>query len=320
MNLLMPMPVKSIIMPSKVLVVGAGGFIGRGISARLIDAGYEVYGASRTKPNLDYSGFTLGRSDTIENIEPGAYDSVVFSAGKLRPNSKVKSLINDVFPEAIEVIRFAELCESAGVKKFIMISSGGTIYGEGGGSKKVETDRLQPQSPYGYMHLLVDKGLSQIKARGKLQTVCMRVANVYGPGQNIVDGQGLIPAIRNCVIKGDAFGIRGDGTAVRDYIFIDDVAEAIRLVINAENVPLALNIGSSRGASINEVVSLFEKQINQMIKVTYNPAVGTEVKEIVLDNSLAREELGWAPQTSLELGLRKFIEKTPVEKKEVYND
>jgi len=135
-------------MPGKVLVVGAAGFMGRSISQRLIDEGYEVHGVSRVKPDLNFSGFTLGRSDTIKNID---------------------SLIGDVFPEAIEVLRFAELCEAADVSKFIMISSGGTIYGEGGGSKKVETDRLQPLSPYGYMHLLVDKGLCQINTRQKMR-------------------------------------------------------------------------------------------------------------------------------------------------------
>lgn len=307
-------------MPGKVLVVGAAGFMGRSISQRLIDEGYEVHGVSRVKPDLNFSGFTLGRSDTIKNIEPGRYDTVVFSAGKLRPNSKVDSLIGDVFPEAIEVLRFAELCEAAGVSKFIMISSGGTIYGEGGGSKKVETDRLQPLSPYGYMHLLVDKGLCQINTRQKMTTVCMRIANVYGPGQNIVDGQGLIPAIRNCVMKDAVFTIRGDGTSVRDYIFIDDVSEAIRLAIKADTLPLALNIGSSEGASVNDVLTLFQEQINQPIKIAYSPAGGTELKEIVLDNNLAQKALGWTPQTDLKTGLKRFLQENQLLKKEERND
>jgi len=306
----------SIKMGGKVLVVGASGFIGLSVSQKLIDDGYQVHGVARKRPDLNFSDFTQSRSSDITSLEENAYSAVIFSAGKLRPNSKVNSIIDDVFPEAMEVLRFAELCAAAGVEKFIMISSGGTIYGEGGGSKKVEGDSLQPQSPYGFMHLMVDKGLSQISSLTQMKTVCMRVANVYGPGQNIVDGQGLIPAIRNCVLNNADFNIRGDGTSVRDYIFIDDVTEALRLAIDADDLPLALNIGSSDGASVNQVLSLFENQIEQSINIKHSPAVGTEIKEIVLDNTLARNSLGWTPQISLEKGLQIFLRHSDLTRKE----
>lgn len=299
-------------MTRKSLVVGASGFIGRSLSKRLITEGVDVHGVARTKPDLPFADFTYSRSHQITELKKDEYDVVIFSAGKLRPSSKVNSLIEDVFPEAMEVLRFAEMCEAAGVKKFIMMSSGGTIYGEGGGSKKVETDSLRPISPYGFMHLMVDKGLSQIARRQKMQTICMRIANVYGPGQNTVDGQGLIPAIRNCVLANKDFTIRGDGTSVRDYVFIDDVVEAVWLALDIDDLPLAMNIGSSQAMSVNNVLSIFQGEIDKSIKITKSPAHSAELKEIVLDIDLAKTTLNWAPQIDLKQGLQIFLQHHPV--------
>lgn len=303
---------RDLIMSRRVLVVGASGFIGRSVSKTLIDKGFDVHGIARTQPDFPFFGFTHSRSHEVTELKDEAYDAVVFCAGRLRPSSKVDSLIEDVFPEAMEVLRFAEMCEAAGVSKFIMMSSGGTIYGEGGGAKKVETDCLKPVSPYGFMHLMVDKGLTQISLRKKMQTLCMRIANVYGPGQNTVEGQGLIPAIRNCVLAEKKFTIRGDGSSVRDYVFIDDVVEAIHLALNVERLPLVMNIGSSSGASVNEVISAFEAEIDKPIKITNVPAHKAEIKQIVLDNTLAQDVLGWVPQVSLKQGLQKYLQHHPV--------
>ena len=308
----MPRRSRDITMPRKVLVVGASGFIGRSVSKTLISEGFEIHGVARTQPDLNFADFTNSRSHEITELKSGEYDAVVYAAGKLRPSSKVDSLIKDVFPETMEVLRFAELCEAIGVKKFIMISSGGTIYGEGGGAKKIESDNLRPVSPYGYMHLMVDKGLSQISRRQNMQTVCLRIANVYGPGQNTVEGQGLIPAIRNCVVAEEVFTIRGDGTSVRDYVFIDDVVEAIRLTLGRENLPLAINIGSARGMSVNDVFSIFQEQIDKPIKVANIQAHSAELKEIVLDITLAQKTLGWTPKVELKQGVQSFLQHHPL--------
>lgn len=293
---------------SDILVVGAGGFIGKNLSIKLIRDGYRVWGLSKSRPDLDFSGFLEGYSSDITDFPGGLVDTVVFCAGSLRPNSKIESIVDGVLPEAAEALRFAELCNARGVQRFVMISSGGTIYGNSGSDIKKEDSALNPISPYGYMHLVIDHGLRQLQSISGMSTTCLRIANVYGPGQKIKDGQGIFPALLNTIAENGTFYVWGDGSSVRDYIFIDDVIAAIKSTIDfSGKLPPAINVGSASGTTVNQILDKTNELYPGRLKIKYKDARSVDVSKIVLDNTLALDILGWKSSVSLYEGIERFF-------------
>ena len=142
-----------------------------------------------------------------------------------------------------------------------------------------------------------------------IESVILRIANVYGPEQKKRHGQGLIPEVLNCLSTNRPVQVVGDGTTVRDYVFIDDVVDMIELTIAASKAANNIfNVGSGSGLTVNKVIEKIEKFSGMNAKRVKGPDRRSDTHFSVLDIGKAYRMLGWKPKTSFSEGLRRTIE------------
>jgi UDP-glucose 4-epimerase len=169
--------------------------------------------------------------------------------------------------------------------RLIYFSSGGTIYGAKKDAFFSERSLLAPISYYGQSKLLIEESIKFENRRSGLNYLILRPSNPYGIGQAIHAKQGLIAASIGNILNNKKITIWGDGSVVRDYIYIDDLIDAIVSIIKSGGDNEIYNIGSGKGYSINEVIDTLTKCIAKKIEVEYVDARSVDVPSVVLDTS-----------------------------------
>jgi UDP-glucose 4-epimerase len=300
---------------NKVLILGADGFIGSHIASSLVDEGYFVRafdlfrdGTSRNlgpfSDSLEmFSGDFLNRTDLKRSLQD--IDSVFHFVSLTTPGSSMNDPLIDIETNLKGSVIFFDECVQAGVKKVVFASSGGGIYGNQGKEKYSEEDRAEPVSPYAISKLAIERYLHYYRTHCGLDSVILRYSNPYGPSQNVVGTQGLIPIFMNRMKNGSAIEIFGDGGNVRDYIYIDDLVAATKMIFGSDNRDVVYNVGSGEGTDINQVVSIIEKVTGMEAKKNYLPKRDIDVRSVVLDIGRMRSEFGDIRLQSLESGIRK---------------
>ena len=185
-------------------------------------------------------------------------------------------------------------------------STGGAIYGEPEVIPCAEDTLPAPISPYGISKYAVEQYLNYYKTIHGLSCAVLRYSNVYGPRQNPDGEAGVVAIFCNRILSNSPCEIFGDGKQTRDYVYVEDVARANILSLNAKNV--ILNIGTEIETSVNDIVSKLKRVTNRDVQVVYGPRRSGEVDRIALEIKLAEEVLGWSPRVSLEDGLSKTWE------------
>ena len=294
-------------------IFGATGFLGRHLTYRLCERRSPVRAVSR---NFD-GEFNSSFRNLAEIVEADLYDSdsmisalqgletVVQLISTSNPSMKNDRIIEDITENVVSNVEFLQQCVSAQVKRFIFLSSGGTIYGPGAAIPTPEIHPTNPINSYGITKLMAEKYIQLFGHVDGLEYVILRVANPFGPGQTFRKGQGLVPAVIDRWKAGLPVKIYGNGDARRDYIFVKDVIEALEAAIDLEGSPqLVLNIGSGKSASINEVLDAIESVVGSELKREYIEARDTDVDVTCLDISQANKQLNWRPATEFADGLK----------------
>ena len=199
--------------------------------------------------------------------------------------------------------------------KVVFVSSGGAIYGNPASCPVQENANTSPLCSYGVVKLAIEKYLEMFESLYGLRSVTLRVANPFGPRQNPLGSQGVIAAILHKIHKHQPISVWGDGSVVRDFFYVEDLAEAIRVAALEETARGVFNIGSGVGVSLKELLNVVKAEIDVDFEISYEPGRTFDVKEIYLDIAKAKKKLGWEPQTSMSVGLRKtwdFIQSNPV--------
>jgi len=293
-------------------VYGADGFIGRHLVRYLAARGAPVRAVSR---KFDQA-FVSSVSGSVEFVE-GDLGQPLGMASSLQDVTTVVQLISssspglmndhavaDITENVVPHVQFLQNCLRAGVKRYIFLSSGGTVYGPDAPVPTPETCPTNPISSHGLTKLFVEKYIQMHGHVDGLEYVILRVANPYGPGQTYRKGQGLVPAIVDRWQKGLPIKVFGDGAARRDYIYIDDVIQAVDAAIHLEGEPrLVLNIGSGDARSVTEVIEAIEQAAGQTFAKEYVAARSTDVDVACLDISRATSVLGWSPKTGFRAGI-----------------
>jgi UDP-glucose 4-epimerase len=298
-------------------VYGADGFIGRHLMRRLIERGLPVRAVSR-RFERDFADEVEDLADLVaaDLSQPLAMASslqdvstVVQLMSSSSPGLKNDHAVADITENVVPHVEFLQNCLRAGVKRYIFLSSGGTVYGPGAPVPTPETAPTNPISSHGLTKLFVEKYIQMHGHVDGLEYIILRVANPFGPGQTFRKGQGLVPAIIERWQKGQPVRIFGDGAARRDYIFISDVIDAIEAAITVRGTPRhILNIGSGETRSVNEVVEAIESAGGITMAREYVAARSTDVDVACLDISQARAVLGWAPRTDFRQGMKQTVE------------
>jgi UDP-glucose 4-epimerase len=151
----------------------------------------------------------------------------------------------------------------------------------------------------------VEKYLGLFDHLHGLDYTALRISNPYGPYQDPGGQQGAVPVFLHRLRTGHPVTIWGDGSVVRDYLYISDLVEALKQVAEAETQQKVFNVGSGQGISLNELVALIAEVTGERPVVEYVPGRALDVPANVLDVAWAREELGWSPTTELAEGIER---------------
>lgn len=301
----------------KILILGADGFLGSNLAKSLLaDKGCEIRafdlfkdGISRNLVGLEkkleiFPGNFLNRSDLKKALED--IDIVFHYISLTTPGSSMKDPLIDVETNIKGTIVLLEECVKAKVKKIIFSSSGGAIYGNQEKDKLNEDDPQNPISPYAISKLAIEKYLEYYRINRGLDYLILRYSNPYGPGQNVVGSQGIIPIFLNLARQGKEITVFGDGKNVRDYIFIDDAIENTKKLAFKQNAKYRVyNIGKGEGATIDEVVEAIQRATGKKLKIKKMPARSIDVRKIMLDTSRAEEEIKYLRGVNLDDGIKR---------------
>jgi UDP-glucose 4-epimerase len=296
------------------LVLGAGGFIGSALCRALVQTGARVHGFGRRQAfadSLPPMRFTAGEfSDRAALALAVDGAEIVFHLlGGTNPEVSNKDPIADLQINTVASVQLLELCRAAGVHKIVFVSSGGTVYGRQMVVPIPETASTEPISAYGINKLMVEKYLHLYAYLGGPKAISLRVANPYGPFQSPFRRQGLVAALIEAVLAGATIEIWGDGQVVRDFLYVEDVADALLLAAIYDGPETVLNVGSGVGRSVRDVAKsiciILGRPENDF---AYKQARQGDVAANVLDVTRIKAALHWSAGTAWEEGVLRTAE------------
>ena len=295
-----------------ILIFGGGGFIGSAISDRLLlDShrlrifdrpsvpAYRNFGSGEIVEWV--TGDIMSAGDVSKAME--GIDVVLHLVSTTLPQNSNEDPIFDVKTNLVASLQILTEMEKQNIQKIIFISSGGTVYGNPIYCPIDENHPTNPTVSYGIIKLTIEKYLMLYENLYGIKSITLRVANPFGERQRLETAQGAVGVFLNKAIRNEPITIWGDGSVVRDFIYISDVADAFAKAIYYTGPKNVFNISSGQGTSINALIDLIEEILPQTIQRNYLSARPYDVPLSVLDNSLAGYELGWSPQIDLRAGL-----------------
>ncbi|MBN1596551.1 NAD-dependent epimerase/dehydratase family protein [candidate division FCPU426 bacterium] len=299
----------------RILVTGGAGFIASNVADAYVQAGHEV----AVVDNLS-SGFR-------ENINPKArfYEQDI-------ADPKVLDIFADFKPEVLNHhaaqisvplsvddprgdarvnvmgwLNLLEGCRAHGIKRVLYVSSGGVVYGDPEQLPADETFPIRPESPYGIAKATGEHYLHFYSRQADFTYVTFRYGNVYGPRQVPHGEAGVVSIFIQSLMAGKAPTIFGDGSCIRDYVFVGDVVRANVLALGkGENV--AVNIGTGIPTDVNQVYQAVQAAMKNQTPALSGPARRGDLKAIYLNASLAEKILGWKPEVRFMDGVKKTYE------------
>ncbi len=302
---------------ARVLVLGGGGFIGSNLCENLLENGHQVRILGRPNLQMFWSPETLekieiffGDLTNTEEVGPAlkAQDTVYHLVSTTLPKSSNDNPAYDVQSNVVGTINFLETAHKVGVRHVIFVSSGGTVYGIPQQLPIPETHPTDPICSYGISKLAIEKYLALFSQLHGLRYTVLRISNPYGRYQRANSGQGAISVFLNRAMSGQPIEIWGDGSVVRDYIHISDVASAMVSVLAYNGDETIFNLGSGIGHSLNQIVEAVATAIGSNVDVIFRSARSLDVPANVLDISRIKAALHWRPRVLLDDGIARTID------------
>ena len=303
----------------KTLITGVAGFIGSALAQKLIERGHEV----------------LGLDDLSTGKEEAIPPQVKFELGDMLDRPKLWTLLQGVecvFHVAARVavqesilypreynstnvggtVSVMEAMRDVGVKRVVFTSSG-AVYGAQVAQPLHEEMRPAPDSPYAVSKLSAEYYVKTIGKLWGIETVTLRIFNAYGPGQHTpADHPPVIANFLKQAVREGTLVIHNSGTQTRDFVYLDDVVDALIKASNASEVDgMTLNIGSGKEVSIVDLVQEVIDLTGVKTESIYNHTAKGGVKRMRADISRAADLLGYRPKYSLSNGLKLTLERDP---------
>jgi UDP-glucose 4-epimerase len=304
----------------RLLITGGAGFLGAALANRLVAERHTV---------LVLDDLTAG--------DPRRLDAkVLFTRGDVRDVPKLWTLLQGVgcvyhlaarvrVPESVHyprdynevnvggTVAVMEAVRDTGVKRVVLASSG-ALYGEQAHQPIHESQIPNPNSPYGVSKIAAEHYLTTLGTLYDIETVALRIFNAYGPGQELPPSYPpVIPQLLRQAQTGGSLVIFGDGSQTRDFVYVDDVVDALVAAATAAGVNRAMiNVGSGQEVSVNDLAAKAAEAVGRRANVLHNREQSGGVSRLVADVSLAEDLLGWTPRTDLDQGLRLTLERDPL--------
>lgn len=296
------------------LILGATGFIGGNLVRSLVARGESPRILIRRTSSLSFLEDILDRieivygdfQDNAALCEATKHIDVIYHLiSTTSPSSTLGNSYDAVLSDFLSTVRLVENSLVNGVKKIVYASSGGTVYGEPQITPIPEDHPLLPKSVYGQSKLSIENYLNFHARLMTLDVNILRISNPFGPGQNPAKAQGIIAVALNCAYSSRVLKLYGNSEAVRDYLYIDDVSEALILAAQKPGSSI-VNISSGMGYSVRDIVETIEEVSGRIILKEFIPARSSDVSVSILSNQRAFEIYGWTPKVGLKEGLFRF--------------
>ncbi len=294
----------------KVLVTGAAGFVGRNTVTALIDRGWHVIA-------LDRDGEGLNKLDGTGNVtvDIACGEAMDFAVTEYHPDAilhlaaqstvagSIRDWWQDVMDNIIGTINVVQAAKRHGVKRIVYAASGGTVYGQPSKLPIAEDAPLNPISPYGISKLA---GEFYVKISG-IPYAILRYPNIYGPGQRGDGEAGVVAIWIDRILHGWKPRIFGDGSKMRDYVYVKDIAELNAIALDSDACGV-YNIGSGTGTTDLELFEIVADVMKWNYGCAFVPDRPNDVHSVYFDTMKASTELDWKPKVSLEDGIRQTVE------------
>ncbi|MCE1253449.1 MAG: NAD-dependent epimerase/dehydratase family protein [Anaerolineae bacterium] len=303
----------------KFLITGVAGFLGSALANRFAREGHTVRGID---------DLSAGSPETLSR-------EVYLERGDVNDRPKLWTLLQDVdcvyhlaarvvVPESVlypreynqvnvgGTVALMEAMRDVGIRRVVFISSG-AVYGNQDKQPVAEDAVPNPRSPYAVSKLAAEYYVRTIGKLWGIETVCLRVFNAYGPGQRIppVNAPVIPNFLRQSMLNGTLV-LHGQGGQTRDYVYVDDVVNAMMAAATAPDVDnCIINVGSGHDTGVRELAQLAVQVTGSAPEILVNARSDGGPDRMCADISLAREKLGFQPTTSLEVGLRLTLEHDP---------
>jgi len=299
------------------LVTGGAGFIGSALSNHLLQQGHDVAVlddlSNGDQGRLDPAiGFTRGDIGNIPLLWSLLYDvdCVYHLAAHV---SVAQSVLHPRDYNHVNVggtVSLMEAMRDTGVQRVVFTSSG-AIYGNQPRKPVREEARPLPDSPYAVSKWSAEQYIHTIGELWGIETVALRIFNAYGPNQSLpLSHAPVMPRFLQQALTGGSIVLFGDGKQTRDFVYVDDVVNALVTSATAADINRSvINIGSGIELSINDLVDQIEQVTGRKVNRIYNPDGAGGVPRLVADISRAKALLELTPQTSLETGIRLMLER-----------
>lgn len=295
------------------LLVGGGGFIGAHLVPLLLASGRRVTVIGRSAqprialPNgVRYVAGDFADSETIRQLL-STHAEVVHLAYATVPNTSYDNPLGDLLENLPPTVQLFSLAAEYGLR-LVLVSSGGTVYGESRALPIAEDHPAHPISPYGVTKLTLEKYARLYFATRGLDVVCMRPANAYGEGQRPFVGQGFIATAMASALRGEPVRVFGAHGTVRDYIHVHDIATGILAALEQGEAGAVYNLGSGIGRSNLDVVEAMVPLLGEIgctVRTTHEPERPFDVRANVLDSGRLTARTGWHPSVDFADGLRR---------------
>lgn len=308
----------------RVLVTGGAGFIGSNLVDRLLSEGHEVtvvddlstgklhnLQQARRNPDLPLSFQRVDITSTaLERVVAKAEPEIVLHlAAQIDVRRSVEDPIRDAMVNVVGTVNLLEASRRHGVRKIVMATSGGCIYGEPAADELPISESYpgHPHSPYGASKRGVEEYLYTYEALYGLRWTNLALANVYGRRQDPLGEAGVVSIFGGKMLAGEPVTIFGDGDQSRDFVYVDDVVHAFVLAMDRGD-GLRCNIGTGEQTSVNGLFAELADLTAYAQAASYAPERPGELRHIALDTRLAAAELGWKPWTTLREGLAETVD------------
>ena len=306
-----------------ILITGGAGFIGSSLADRALSDGYKVtaidnfdpfYDKSIKQknivqalgnPNYSFIEESMSNTDAVCAKLTGNIDIIVHLAAKAGVRYSISHPIDYTETNVNGTVKVCELARRLNVDK-IIFSSSSSVYGSNPHTPWSENLELMPQSPYAQTKVLSEKYLKDFSEESNIDVLVFRFFSVYGPRMR---PDLMMSKMANCIFSGECLKIFGDGSASRDYTFIDDIVESVMRGIETDcGKHEVLNVGSGNPISLKELISIFENIIGKKLLFEHVERIKEESSATWADSSRLQRILGYRPSTGIDDGVKRFIE------------
>lgn len=299
-------------MRNRVLIFGAGGFIGRAISKALAEQGYDVVGAtSRTVktrvPRVQYEVIPEGDMRTLEKALDGC-DIVYHTASATTPGSSAGDPLIELNKNLVPTLTLLEVLHRRPSCRLIYLSSGGTLYGDlAPGEVATEATAVLARSYYAAGKAAAEQFIRAWTAQVGASACVVRPSNVYGPGQSERQGFGIVPRAFGAALRREILEIWSDGESVRDYLYIDDLVELCARLASADlpGGTTVVNASSGTETRLADLLLEIERLTGVTISRQRASSRSVDVSRVSIDSSFAHALCGWSAQVQLDDGLER---------------